>query len=261
MMAWLDGEFVTTARLPRPDPDVIAPFETMGAKAAQVPLWDRHLQRLANAAQRAGLVVGDRSPDDGDWPTADWRAAAGELLVQTGNTDGVLRLALLPVGDRTHVAMTTRPRSPASRVSLLPTVVERTGAIPPADLKGQPRTFYDQVLQQAQDGGADDGIVVASDGAVLETAVANLWLRLDGRWVTPPLDGRVLPGIARQVLLERDGGKLLEERAVDLGDVHRAEALATSNAVYGPRAAALLDAGPPDRELVDRELGALWRAS
>lgn len=250
MMAWVDGRFVPTGEAPKPDAGRIAPFETMGAESAQVALWARHMTRLAENASRAGLTFEARP---------ELRAAAGELLLENNHSDGILRLAMLPVGDVTHAVMTSRLRSPARSVQLLPTVLERTDPLPPPDVKAYPRTFYDAVLQQAQDGGADDGIVVGSDGAVLETALANLWLQLDGVWVTPPLDGRVLPGIARAILLERAGPGQLAERRVDLADVERASALATTNAAYGPRAAALVG-GRPAVEAVDRSLGALWRS-
>ncbi|MCA8948622.1 MAG: aminotransferase class IV [Planctomycetes bacterium] len=242
---------MNSGEVPRPDPRRIAPFETMGARDAQVDsrLWDRHLERLARNAARAGLAL--------ELP-AELRAAAAELLLQSNHGDGILRLALLPVGDAVHVAMTSRLKSPAHSVLLLPTVVERQGDLPPPDVKAAPRTFYDAVLQQAQDGGADDGIVVDRDGGVLETALSNLWLRLDGGWVTPPLDGRVLPGIARAVLLEHGSSHGLRERAIDLADLHRAEAIAVSNAVYGPRAAGLVGHGRPEVDLVRSELGGFW---
>ncbi|MFY9344594.1 MAG: aminotransferase class IV, partial [Planctomycetota bacterium] len=138
----------------------------------------------------------------------------------------------------------------------------RPATAPPADLKSEPRGFYDAVRQQAQDGGADDGIVVAADGAVLETALGNLWLRLDGGWVTPPAAGRILPGIARGLVLAQaaKAGRPVAERACDLGDLQRASALAHSNAVYGVRPACLLGQGPAV-QIVDSELGPLWRAA
>jgi len=254
MMAWVDGHSVTSADVPHPDVGRFAPFETMGAENAGVRLWPRHVARLGAAAERLGLSFE---------ATPDLRAASGVLLLDSGHADGILRLALLPVGDTTHVAMTTRLRSPATRVTLLPTVIERPQGAPPADLKAVPRDYYDSILQQAQDGGADDGIVVADDGAVLQTALANLWLLLDGVWTTPPLDGRVLPGIARAILLEQaaSAGLAITERTVDLESLHHAEAIAVSNAVYGPRAASLLGPTPPAVEVVDSSLGSLWRAA
>lgn len=253
-MIWVDGKFVNGAQLPRADSGAVAPFETMGAKDAAVALWGRHMARLQAAARRLQLSF---------VPTPELRAAAAELLLHRGHADGILRLRLAPQSGKVQTVMTTRQRSPSRRVTLLPTVVERKTTAPPADLKAEPRRYYDAVLQQAQDGGADDGLVIASDGAVLETAVGNLWLLLDGVWTTPPLDGRVLPGIARAILLERGAadGVAIAERSVDLEAVHRAEALAVSNAVYGPRTASLLGAGSPTVAVPDTGLGALWRSA
>ena len=113
--------------------------------------------------------------------------------------------------------------------------------------------------QQAQDGGADDGIVVDSDGALLETAWGNLWALLGDTWVTPPLDGRVLPGIARALLLEQAQrtGLITEERELTLADLHSAAALAHSNAVYGPRPACLVGEKAAV-DIVDTQLVPLW---
>ncbi|MBL8732112.1 MAG: aminotransferase class IV [Planctomycetes bacterium] len=249
MTAWLDGRFVAVATLPKPD--AVAPFETMAARAGELPLWPRHLDRLAVTAARLGLPTG---------PTLAWRGAAVDLLLRNGHGDGVLRLLLAPVAGRVHVVMTTRPRSPLSALTCLPTVLERPTSAPPADLKAEPRGFYSAVLQQAQDGGADEGLVVAPDGAVLEFANGNLCLRRDGRWCTPPLDGRVLPGLGRALLLEAAAaaGMVFRELPCGLGDLHGAEALAHVNAVYGPRPISLLGAAPAVA-IVDNELGRLWR--
>lgn len=260
MTVWVDGHFLPDAAAPVPGAST-APFETMGAHANELPLWPEHIARLAAAARRCGLPF-DASPS--------LRDAASTLLARNGHGEGVLRLVLLPeeplsraqrARDGVRVLLTTRPRRPLPFVRLLPTVVPRPADVPAADLKAFPRTFHDAVLHQAQAGGADDGIVIAADGALLETATGNLWLRLEDGWVTPALDGRVLPGIARARLsaAARSSGRGVVERVCDLGDLHRARALAHSNAVYGPRAACLLETPTPDVAIVDTELGALWR--
>lgn len=256
MSTWIDGHFVGEQKLP--PRTSFAPFETMGAAHGDLPLWPHHLARLQANAARLGLPFR---------PDAALQAAARELLRQDDQGDGVLRLLLLPSHDGVHTVLTTRPRSPTKVVQLLPTVVSRPASAPPGDLKAEPRAYYDLVRQQAQDGGADDGLVVDRDGHVLETALGNLWLRFPDGWVTPPLDGRVLPGIARALLLAtaRQRGVAVHERTVGLGDLHAASALAHSNAVYGPRPARLVGADPTGTPAivatVDSELGALWRAA
>lgn len=253
MAIWIDGKLLGGNDVPRSK--ATAPFETMGASGGTVALWSRHMQRLTATAERLGLPFE---------ATPELRAAATEVLLKNGHTDDVLRLSLVPVddakGSAVQVVIASRSRSPIRSVRLLPTVVERDPELPPADIKAEPRRFYDAVLQQAQDGEADDGIVVGADGALLEAGLGNLWLRLDGTWTTPPLDGRVLPGIARAVLLERAAasGLSVAEQPLTFDDLHRAEAIAHSNAVYGPRPACLVGERAAV-EIVDTELFALWR--
>ena len=249
MTIWVDGELLGGATVPRSSS--VAPFETMGARGAEVPLWPRHVARLAATAARLGLTF---------TPTPELRGAASDVLLKNGHADDVLRLSLVPSGGRAQVVLSSRRRSPVRVVKLLPTLLERPSGAPPADLKAEPRRFYDEVRQQAQDGEADDGIVIGMDGALLETSYGNLWLRLDGVWVTPALDGRVLPGVGRGVLLEQAAAASMpcEERRLSLADLHRAEAVAHGNAVHGPRPACLVGEQAAS-ELVDEELGALWR--
>lgn len=254
MTVWIDGELCGGNDVPRSK--AIAPFETMGATRAMVLLWSRHITRLTATAERLGLPFS---------VSEDLRAAATEVLLKNGHAEGVVRLSIVPDEASSappKIVIASRRRSPIRSVKLLPTVVAPDESGPPGDIKAAPRRFYDEVLQQAQDGEADDGIVVGVDGALLETARGNLWLRLDGVWVTPPLDGRVLPGIGRAMLLEYGAGAgvAMAEQAITLADLHRAEAIAHSNAVYGPRPACLVGEHCAI-EVVDRELGAVWGAA
>lgn len=252
MTIWVDGKVFGGNDVPRSK--AIAPFETMGAVGGQVPLWSHHVARLSNTASQLGLSF-DATPE--------LRAAATEILLKNGHGGDVLRLSLVPSDDdpaQLRVVLASRKRSPIKAVKLLPTIVEFHEDFPRRDLKAEPRRFYDRVLQQAQDGHADDGIVVDRDGSLLEAALGNLWLRIDSTWVTPPLDGRFLPGIARALLLDcaRSRGVAVAQRPLSLADLHQSEAIAHSNAVYGPRPACLLGEQAAVA-LVDSELGALWR--
>ncbi len=245
MRLWIDGAFVDLAVAV--DADASALFETMGRFGGELRLWDRHLVRLRSAMQRCG----DATP-----PPIELAAVAGELLRDNGHDVLRLERLLRPRGGSWRLQ--TRARTPSDLVRLLPTVTRRPAAAPPADLKATPRAFYDAVLCEARAGGADDGIVLGDDGALLETAVGNLWLLLDSVWTTPPLDGRVLPGIARALLLERarSVGIPVQERPCYLGDLHRAQSMCVSNAVHGPRSAILV--GGPVGE-AGSSLARLWR--
>lgn len=58
-----------------------------------------------------------------------------------------------------------------------------------------------RLVEEAEaDGGV--GLIVAADGCVLEASRANVFIVEDGAILTPPTDGRVLPGITRRRVLE-----------------------------------------------------------
>jgi para-aminobenzoate synthetase/4-amino-4-deoxychorismate lyase len=75
---------------------------------------------------------------------------------------------------------------------------------------------------------ADDVLLVNLDGEVTESTIANVIVRIDGRWVTPPVASGCLPGVMRRVLLE--AGEITEA-PVPLADLARAEGLALINSV------------------------------
>jgi para-aminobenzoate synthetase/4-amino-4-deoxychorismate lyase len=65
-------------------------------------------------------------------------------------------------------------------------------------------------------------VVDADDGVVLEGSRGSLFVVSDGVVVTPPADGRLLPGITRAQAIEvvRGLGVELREEAVDLGSAN-----------------------------------------
>lgn len=91
--------------------------------------------------------------------------------------------------------------------------------------------------RRARHPGADDVILVNTRGEVTESTIANLAVRLAGRWVTPPLDAGLLAGSYRTVLV-RDG--VLTERAVTVDELSRAEDVALVSSVRGWRPAEVI---------------------
>ena len=63
------------------------------------------------------------------------------------------------------------------------------------------KTFaYGQAIQarrEARAAGADEALLLSSDGGLCCGAVANLLVRRGGRWLTPPLSSGCLPGVMR----------------------------------------------------------------
>ncbi|GEO96237.1 bifunctional anthranilate synthase component I family protein/class IV aminotransferase [Kocuria turfanensis] len=80
-----------------------------------------------------------------------------------------------------------------------------------------------------------DPLLVDADGTVLETGRANLFAVLDGTVVTPPADGRILPGVVRARALEalRRSGRPVEERPLRLEELAAATEVFVTNSVAG----------------------------
>jgi para-aminobenzoate synthetase / 4-amino-4-deoxychorismate lyase len=84
---------------------------------------------------------------------------------------------------------------------------------------------------------ADDAVLVNTRGEVTESTIANLAVKLNGRWWTPPLDSGLLAGIGRRVALE--AGKLAE-RTVTIEELRVAESIALVSDSRGWRSAVLI---------------------
>lgn len=89
-------------------------------------------------------------------------------------------------------------------------------------------------------------LLLDTDGAVLEAARANLFAVRDGALFTPPLDGRILPGITRAQLLEIAAGLEIEaeERELRVDDLLAAEEVLLSGSVRGVEPVGALDGTP-----------------
>ena len=75
---------------------------------------------------------------------------------------------------------------------------------------------------------ADDVLLVNLDGEITESTIANVIVRIDGNWITPPVSSGCLPGVMRRVLLERGE---IREAPVLVSDLARADGLALINSV------------------------------
>ena len=79
---------------------------------------------------------------------------------------------------------------------------------------------------------ADDVLLVNEEGRVTESTIANVTVRIDGAWYTPPVADGLLGGVYRRVLLEQG---VLEERSISLEEAAHANEIALINSVRGWR--------------------------
>jgi para-aminobenzoate synthetase/4-amino-4-deoxychorismate lyase len=118
--------------------------------------------------------------------------------------------------------------------------IDRDHPVDPAD----PMLFHKTTLRERYDEAslrhpdADDVLLVNTRGEVTESTRANVAVRIDGRWSTPPMACGLLPGCERAARL-RDGTLL--ERTITVEDVLDAEAVAVLSSVRPWREAVVAD--------------------
>ena len=101
------------------------------------------------------------------------------------------------------------------------------------------RTRYDAAWREAEARGGFDTLFFNQRGELTEGGRSNVFVKLDGRWCTPPLACGTLPGIMRAVLLA-DPAWDAQERVITRAMLDSASEIMVCNALRGPLRATLL---------------------
>jgi para-aminobenzoate synthetase / 4-amino-4-deoxychorismate lyase len=205
----------------RPDP-ALGVFETVLVEHGRPVGLERHLARLEASL---GVLYGASLPPT---LTAGAQAAAGQAaeaprarMRVLADPAGTVRITVSPAGPRR-----------ADAVGLVPFAL-------PGGLgahKWRDRRLVD-ALADAADG--DVPLIVDTDGQVLEAAYANVWIIEGEELITPPSDGRILPGTGRAALLAADPSA--RQEAFDLARLARADAVFLTSSISGRHPARLQD--------------------
>ena len=207
---------------------------------AQAARIERHLARLARSAAffgfacdlpalRQALAQAHRGLNSTSHaaPSAvdPWQSACAALAPAAWRTRLVLRKS-----GAWELDVQPMPPAPQQPVQLL----LAADVLDSTDLflrhKTTHRARYDTAWRVAETQGAFDQIFCNERGELCEGARSSLLLRLDGQWFTPALRSGLLPGVARQLLL--DSGAV-QERRLRRDDLQRAEELAVVNSLRG----------------------------
>lgn len=189
-------------------------FEVLRTYRSEPWRLEEHLGRLALAARRVGITV--------PISNARWIAEVRAVLSErpTGS-DSVLRLALTrgvgPTGlDPSLATVPTRltlatplPALPASLyqrgLSATLTTVDRAtpreGMLSLSGVKSSNYQLHILALRDARGRGFDDALLLSSDGALIESTSANVFVVSGPELRTPPLESGPLDGITRAEVL------------------------------------------------------------
>ena len=204
---------------PAPEADLaLGVFETLLVVDGRPLEAERHLERL-----RASLRLLYGAELAADLAARVAGAASGHGLAR-------LRIDVAPPPATPQIAV--RPFDPALVLApgdvALVTVRVRGGAGPHKLID---RGWLARI--EAAAGEAARSLLVSRSGALLETTRANLFVLRRGELATPPLDGSILPGVMREVVLERARGLGIaaRETPLTLDDLRAADMLLLSGSL------------------------------
>jgi len=232
-----------------------AAFETMRAYDGEIFEWEAHMDRLNETCDVLGL--------DHGLSRSDLKARVDETLDANGVGDAYVRLSITrgvqpgkltpdEVVDPTVVVI-VKPLPRGGRQSqpvwdgpaTLQTV--KTKRMPDAAIPSRVKThnYLNGILARLElrVTDADEALMVDLDGRVTEGATSNLFFVQSNALRTPSLDGPVLPGITRRVVLElaAEEGIPVKEGQYTPDDVRQADEVFLTNSTWELRPVETVD--------------------
>lgn len=192
-------------------------LETLALENGQLRHATEHLQRLAGAAAHFGYLLN----------LADVKNCLQQLA--QAHSQGAWRVRLL-------LNAQGQPRAQAFALEASPASVQlQLAERPLAEAHGEfvrfkttRRAHYDVFTPTAP--GVFDTVLWNAEGEITECTRGNVAMLIDGRWVTPPLDCGLLPGVGRALAL-REGH--VSEAVVQIADLPRVQGWAFLNSLRG----------------------------
>lgn len=167
-------------------------FETIKTVDGVPQFLARHLERAIKSSRTLGLPI--FSPEE-----------VVELIRAEIERTGIfpfgrLRVTFPTDGRVFAIHEPSTPWSVPAKLMIFHDPIDEDSAL--AGHKALPYKENLDLLAQARSAGFDDGIRLNSASLICESAVANVVMKVDGKWITPTLSSGCLPGITRAIAIE-----------------------------------------------------------
>jgi len=261
MIAFLNGDFIPEeqAKVSILDRGFLygdGLFEVMSVFRGRPFRWNDHMTRL----QQGAAFLKIRVPFAAD----ELREHARQLIERNGMPEGLLRLTLSrgvgvrgysPAGaEHPTLTMTLHPvQETKGEPPPVWRVITASFRLPAGEALAQFKTCnkLSQVLARAEADarGADEALLLNTDGKVVEGSSSNLFWIGKETVNTPPLAAGILAGVTRVVVLEicRKIGVPIRETGITPVELHRADGVFLSLSSRG-----VIEAGWLDGEMLRR---------
>jgi branched-subunit amino acid aminotransferase/4-amino-4-deoxychorismate lyase len=210
----VDDEALRISVLDRTFEHGLGLFETLRTWNRRAVLLDRHLARMRRSARELGLPIDDV-------PLPDAEAVAALLEAESAVTDVRLRITLSGGLSESRGATLWMQTGP------LPVPFRRKGAIAALDpletdpsdplLRHKTLNYWSRrrAFERASQLGFDE-VLFSARGRVWEGSRSNVFVIRGSTLLTPSLDGPIVPGIMRALVLELAEGLDWEVRSNDM---------------------------------------------
>ena len=217
-------------------------FETLAVKSGRVRLLPRHLHRLSDGAARLAIPLPDLSSLDAALQDAGRALGEGvlKLIVTRGsggrgyappeNAEPMLILLRYP--------QTLPTQDDAKNGIVLRLCTQRLARQPVlAGMKHLNRLEYVLARAEWRDSYIAEGLLLDTQGELIEAVSSNVFIVKGGRVVTPCLDQCGVAGVMRAEVLVCAGrlGLETEEGRLSLDDVLAADEVFLTNSLHGIR--------------------------
>ncbi len=258
MIVFLNGKFL-------PEADALVPlndrgfmlgdgiFETMRVANGQPFRMAQHLERMTRGAEFLKI----KPP----FTPKELQTLAGELIEKNNQPEGILRVTLTrgpgPRGysprnsEEPTVAMTLTPLPPVNAEEPVQwSMVTSSFRIPASDalasFKTTSKLLNVVARAEAEEKGADEALLLNTNGEVAETAGGNIFWVYQDRICTVPTGRGVLPGITRAVVLEicQTLGLETNKRVIKLEHLRNADGIFVTQSALGLVPVVALDGWP-----------------
>jgi para-aminobenzoate synthetase/4-amino-4-deoxychorismate lyase len=211
-------------------PSELGLFETILVRGSLPQNLELHLERLRHSAKILGIPLS---------------AIDSKKVIETARENCAvdreyrLRLDLGPNGEiRFHVAPLSTIKESVKifwASDILPDPKQATlysGNILLRH-KVSTRHVYDQAWRIAEDLGGFDALFINEQGFVTEGGRSSVFIKSEDRWLTPPVDAGLLPGVMRSIILN-DPAWNAHEANLTIDEILNAKEIMLSNALRGP---------------------------
>ena len=256
MFVFLNGQFVpeTQAVVPVNDRGFLygdGLFETLRVCRGRPFHLAQHLERMMRGADFLKIKC--------PFTSGELEKFAGQLIEQNQMPEAVLRVTLTrgpggrgyapQAGGQPTVVMTLHAAPPLGNPiqwKLVTSSYRILAGDPLSSFKTTSKLIHVMARREAVEKGADEALLLNTNGEVAETAGGNLFSICDGTICTPPMGSGALPGITRAVILGicLTLGLPVNQRRVKPGRLQNSEGIFVTQSVLGIVPVVVFDGEP-----------------